>query len=112
MEKAFQLTDSVTEGEKYLLLAYKAFVGGDGAKQKEYLDKLLELFPSDKRVQFLTGQYYNNTKRDFTTALEYYNRAIDIDKKYAPVYNYIGYCNISLGNYDEAEKAFDESIIQ
>ena len=110
MEKAFQLTDSVTEGEKYLLLTYKAFFGGDGAKQKEYLDKLLELFPSDKRVQFLTGQYYNNTKRDFTTALKYYNQAIDIDKKYAPAYNNIGYCNISLGNYDEAEKAFKTQI--
>ncbi|MFX0202661.1 MAG: tetratricopeptide repeat protein, partial [Candidatus Hodarchaeota archaeon] len=85
-------------------------VDGEGTKQKEYLDKLLELFPSDKRVQHLAGQYFNFRERDFETALKYYQRVIELDKTYAPVYNSIGYLHLLLGNYKEAEKAFVEQI--
>ncbi len=110
LAKAVGLVDKVSLGEKYLVLFYQALVEGQGPKRKEYLDKLLELFPADKRVQYLAGGYFNNVTRDFATALKYYGRVTELDKTYAPVYNNIGYCHLSLGNFKEAEKAFVEQI--
>ncbi|MCI0563677.1 MAG: tetratricopeptide repeat protein, partial [Nitrososphaera sp.] len=110
LAKAVGMVDKVSLGEKYLVSYYQALVEGQGPKRKEYLDKLLELFPADKRVQFLAGGYFNNVARDFATALKYYGRVTELDKTYAPVYNNIGYCHLSLGNFKEAEKAFVEQI--
>lgn len=110
LTKAVSLVDKVSVGEKYLVLYSKAQVDRQGTKRKEYLDKLLELFPADKRVQYLAGQYFNYTVRDFATALKYYVRVTELDRTYAPVYNNIGYCHLSLGNFKEAEKAFVEQI--
>jgi tetratricopeptide (TPR) repeat protein len=110
LEKAVELTDEVSEGEKYLILYQKAQFDGDGAKRKEYLDKLLELFPSDKRVQHIAGSYFRSIERDNETALKYFNQAIKIDKNFAPAYNLVGYLNMDLGNYDKAEKVFKKQI--
>jgi len=110
LAKAVSLADKVSLGERYLISYYKAQVDGEGAKQKETLDKLLELFPSDKRVQDLAGAYFQFRARDFSTALKYYKRVTELDPTYGPVYNQIGYCNLTLGNFAEAEKAFKEQI--
>ena len=110
LEKAVELAENVSEGEKYLILSSNAAANREGAKRKEYLEKLLELYPSDKRVQFQLGSYYQYIERDFTTAIDYFNRTKEIDKNYAPVYNSSGYCNIDLGNYEEAEKDFTHQI--
>lgn len=110
LAKAAGLVDKVSSGEKNLVLYFKAQVDGQGLKQKEHLDKLLELFPADKRVQYLAGLYFYNTKRDFSTALKYFGRVTELDKSYAPVYNFIGYCHLTLSNFAEAEKAFVEQI--
>jgi len=110
LEKAIELANEVSEGEKYLILYQKAQFDGNGANRKEYLDKLLELFPSDKRVQHLAGRYFNAIERDTETALKYFNRAIEIDKNFAPAYNLVGYLNMDIGNYDEAEKVLKKQI--
>lgn len=110
LKKAVEQVENVSEGEKYLILSYDAQTKREGAIVKEYLDKLLELYPSDKRVQFILGNYYQNFESDNKTAIGYYNRAKKIDNNYAPVYNSSGYSNIYLGNYEEAEKDFREQI--
>lgn len=110
LEKALELSENVSEGEKYLILSLDAQAKREGAKVKEYLEKLLELYPSDKRVQFRIGSYYQNFEFDNITAIDYFNRTKEIDNNYAPVYNSSGYCNIDLGNYDEAEKDFTRQI--
>jgi tetratricopeptide (TPR) repeat protein len=110
LDKALALVDQVSEGEKYLILYSKAQFDGEGLKQKEYLDMLLDLFPTDKRMQYLAGRYFNYEVRDLQTALKYYQRAIKLDTTFAPVYNYIGYVQLDMGNEKEAEKAFIEQI--
>ena len=110
LEKALELAEDISDGEKYLILSLDAQTKREGAKVKEYLDKLLKLYPSDKRVQFRLGSYYQNFESDNNTAIDYFNRAKKIDKNYAPVDNSSGYCNIDLGNYEEAEKDFTRQI--
>ncbi len=109
LDKAVSLVDKVSIGEKYEILYSKASADGNGMKQKEYLDLLLKNFPTDKRVQTdVAGYYYG--MNDFSTALVHFNKAAELDKNYAPAFNMIGYCQSSLNNYEEAEKAFQTYI--
>jgi tetratricopeptide (TPR) repeat protein len=109
LDKAISLVDKVSEGEKLQIEYYQAIADGNGQKQKENLDKLLKTFPSDKRVQGLAGEYYYGIN-DFSTALVHFIKASELDSKYAPVYNMIGYCQSALNNYQAAEKAFQTYI--
>ncbi|MCK4585436.1 tetratricopeptide repeat protein, partial [candidate division WOR-3 bacterium] len=110
LEKAVSLVDKVSEGEKHLILYSQAQADGDGAKQKEHLDQLLKLFPNDKRVQTLAGSYFQYVLDDRETAIKHLKKATDLDKKYAPTYNNLGYAQSALGNYEAAEEAFKTYI--
>jgi len=110
LEKAVSLVDKVPEGEKHLILYSQAVADGDGAKQKEHLDQLLKLFPNDKRVQTLAGSYFQYVLDDRETAIKHLKKATDLDKKYAPAYNNLGYVQSALGNYEAAEEAFETYI--
>jgi tetratricopeptide (TPR) repeat protein len=109
-DKAISFIDKVSEGEKLLILYFQALYYGNGQKQKEYLDQLLKSFPSDKRVNNLAGVYYYYVINDYSTAMVHFTKSTELDSKYAPVYNMIGYCQSALGNYQEAEKAFQTYI--
>lgn len=108
-DKAIELIDKATEGEKIRILYTQSAVNGDGEKRVEYLNKLLKLFPSDKRINNLAGTYYYSIN-DYKKAITYYNKAVKADKDYAPAYNMIGYSHLALNNYDDAEKAFQTYI--
>ena len=109
VDKAVSLEDKVSPGEKLEIEFAQAMVNGDVDKQKEHIDQLLTAFPSDKRVQALAGTFAYSMN-NFQGALEHLNKAIEIDSKYASVYNMIGYCQSALNNFPEAEKAFQTYI--
>lgn len=110
MAKAVELANKVSEGEKHLILFNQASADGDGAKQKAELDMLLQLKPGDKRVQMAAGRYYQNIMDDYATAQAHYNKAIALDKNYAPAYNSLGYNHMATDNYAAAEEAFKTYI--
>jgi tetratricopeptide (TPR) repeat protein len=107
--KAVELIDKVSPGEKHLILYYQAGADNDDAKQTAELDTLLNMYPEDKRIQTLAGNYYrfeqNNEK-----ALGHFNRAVELDPDYAFGYNLLGYMHIAMGNFEEAEAAFKKYI--
>jgi tetratricopeptide (TPR) repeat protein len=109
LNKAISLTGKVSEGEKLEIEYNEAYADGNGQKQKEFLDKLLVSFPSDKRIQAGAGMYYFGNN-DFSTALLHFSKAAELDKNYSSTYNMIGYCYSALNNYQEAEKAFQTYI--
>jgi tetratricopeptide (TPR) repeat protein len=109
LDKAVSLTKKVSEGENLLILYNQASADGNGQKQKEYLDQLLKSFPADKRVHKTAGDYYYSLG-DFPTALTYYMKSTELDKKFTIGYDAIGICQGMLNNYSEAEKAFQEEI--
>lgn len=109
LDKAVALTDKVSEGEKYEILYGQAIAEGNGVKEKEYLDWLVQNFPSDKRIQAQAGNYYYSIN-DYSKALDHITKAIELDKNYAPAYNMLGYCQSGLNNFKEAEKAFQTYI--
>jgi tetratricopeptide (TPR) repeat protein len=109
LEKAVSLADKASPGEREWILAAQDQNNGNQAGQLTHLEKLLKLYPRDKRVHSLMGQYYRNIG-DESSALQHFSESIKIDKKYAPAYNNIGYSNMALGKYADAEAAFQSYI--
>ncbi len=109
VEKATNLTEKVSAGEREWILAVKDQVDNNPAGRKMHLEQLLKLHPADKRAHSQMGFYYRSIGDD-TTALRHFTEAVKLDKKYAPAYNNIGYSNLSLGRYTDAERAFKTYI--
>jgi tetratricopeptide (TPR) repeat protein len=109
LQKAEGLISSVTEGEKRLILFQKALEEGNDAAQKQHIQKLLVLFPNDKRVHFNAGLYYDFIT-DPVTAIMHYLKAVQFDENYSAAYNKIGYDFIDLGFLIAAEEAFKKYI--
>lgn len=109
IDKAASLADKVTPGERHWILAVQAEAERNQAKLKEHLDQLLRGFPSDKRVHQLAGNYYLNSG-DARTAAAEFEKAILLDKKFAPAYNALGYARSALDEFAAAEEAFKTYI--
>lgn len=109
VEKAASLADRVSPGEREWILAAKDQAEGNQAGRKMHLEQLLKLHPVDKRVHSQMGFYYRSIGDD-ATALRHFTEAVKLDKNYAPAYNNIGYSNLSLGRYGDAEQAFKTYI--
>lgn len=110
IEKAEQLMDQVSEGEKHFILFMKSYSEGDGAKTKEHLEHLLKLYPADKHLLFLGGYYLSDYEDDYAKSIQYFEKALKIDDAYGPAYNNIGYSQRALKNYEAAEKAYKKLI--
>jgi len=109
IDKAAGLADKVTPGERHWILAVQAEAERNQAKLKEHLDQLLRGFPSDKRVHQLAGNYYLNSGDAHTAAAEF-EKAILLDKKFAPAYNALGYARSALDDFAASEAAFKTYI--
>jgi tetratricopeptide (TPR) repeat protein len=109
VEKAVNLVDKVSPGEREWILATKDQVDGNPVGRQQHLEQLLKLHPGDKRAHSQMGFYYRSIGDD-QTALKHFTESIKLDKKYAPAYNNIGYSNMALGKYADAERAFQTYI--
>jgi len=105
IDSAVAHSDKVSEGEKLVILAAQAGAYGNPAKQKEYLTKLVELYPNDERAHTLLGTYYFGLQQ-YDDAVVQLKKANEVAPDYSSPYNMLGYSLKSLGKYDEAEKAF------
>jgi len=107
--KAVALKEKCSEGERLLILAVEAGTNANIAKQKEYLDKLVVLFPKDERVRLNLGNYYFG-QQEYIKAIEQYNKVTEIAPNFSPAYNILGYAYRQIENYAESEKAFKKYI--
>jgi tetratricopeptide (TPR) repeat protein len=109
LNKALALKGQCSEGERLLILSAEAVTNENTVKQKEYLDKLITLYPNNERVRLNLGNYYFG-QQEYTQAIEQYKKAIEIAPDYSPAYNILGYGYKQIENYQEAEKAFKKYI--
>jgi tetratricopeptide (TPR) repeat protein len=109
LEKAESLVDSISEAEKYLILAFRAAVDGANEMEETYCKKLVELHPEDERAYNALGNYYFG-KQEYNIAIGKYRRATEINPNFSQPYNQLGYSHRFLGNYPEAEEAFQKYI--
>lgn len=106
LNRANQMTDHISEGERLVIKAALAGFTGDIEHQLGYLNKAIELYPDDEQLYTILGViYYNNL--DYEKAIEYLEKAIDIRSDFSPAYNLLGYSYRFLKDYEMAEKMFN-----
>jgi len=110
LEKAVVLADKVSPGERHWILAQEAGFDGNLPKAKQHADALLKLYPNDKRVAQLAGNFLGDSPADLGAALRHYEKATTLDTRFASGYNQIGYAQSRLGDYAAAETAFKQYI--
>jgi tetratricopeptide (TPR) repeat protein len=109
LDNAVANTETISEGEKLIILALKAGVDGDQKKQEEHLTKLVELYPNDERAHGQMGQFYFGQQK-YELAVKHLKKSTEIAPDYSASYNMLGYSYRNLENYDEAETAFKKYI--
>ena len=105
VSKAVNLANKVSDGERLWILGTQAGANGLPAKQGEYFEKMVASYPNDERGHNLLGGYYFGLQQ-YDKAAKEFQRAIEINPKYSPAYNLLGYVNRFQKNYDESEKNF------
>ena len=109
LKRAVALAGGISDGERWLILAFDAGVEGRLDEQVDDYRKLGEAYPNDERAQTQIGNYLFG-RLQFAEAIPHYRRAIEIAPSFPPPYNQIGYCYRELGRYDQAEEAFKKYI--
>ena len=109
LARAVDLVERVSEGERLLILATQAGVNGNPEEQRDYLTRLVERYPEDKRAHNALGGFHFG-RQEYEEAIVHYRRALEIDPEYSPPYNQMGYAHRFLGDFDAAEAAFRRYI--
>ncbi len=108
MKMAVALAKNVSEGERLLIESLRAMAENNPEKAIELREKLVQLYPRDKRAWRFLGYLYRG--RDEQKAIEAFKKAIEIDRNYAAAYNNLGYAYRRLGDYKNAVAAFKKYI--
>lgn len=109
LEKAEELADRVSPGERLLILGLKAGFDGHAKKAGELLDQLLKTYPNDRQVVYMVGLHYFQLS-DYANAQRYLEQVTTLDPNFAAPFNQLGYATMYLGRYDQAERAFKRYI--
>jgi tetratricopeptide (TPR) repeat protein len=109
LDRAMDLKDRVTEGERLQILAVRAIADSDPTKQIKLYEELVEKYPLDERAHNLLAIALYS-QEDYERAIVAYERAIEIAPEFSQPYNQLGYAHKYLGNYTEAQNAFRHYI--
>jgi len=109
LNKAVALSDKVTDGERLMILALQAGGNADPAKALTYQQELVTKYPGDERAHFLLGNGFFG-QQQYEKAIAEYRKASEINPRFSPAYNSIGYAYRPLEQYDQAEVAFKKYI--
>ena len=110
LKKAVALADKASDGERLQILAANAGSSGNTPKQREYLEQLASVYPQDERAHFVLGAFLFG-QQDPRAAIEHFKEANQLAPDYSAPYNQMGYAYRQIGDYDNAEKAFQKYIL-
>jgi serine/threonine protein kinase/Tfp pilus assembly protein PilF len=113
MQKALELSDRLTEGEK-LLIEGGYFGSSESTYDKaiEAYEKLIALYPvSDEAISALTnlGALYDQIE-DWDRAVAHTETAIKAGSEFRNTYTNLAFDYMAKGEYDKAEKVLKEGI--
>ncbi|MFC2121313.1 tetratricopeptide repeat protein [Bacteroidota bacterium] len=103
LHKAKQLINQVSPGEALLIKAWDASNAGD-LICLEMIDSLVILYPKDKHCLFHAGLMWYH--QDEKKAINYFRKAIKLDKYYAPPKKLLAYLLMNNNKFIEAEDNF------
>jgi tetratricopeptide (TPR) repeat protein len=109
MKHATALADSVSEGERLMILALEAGGNADPARAMKYQQELVARYPDDERAHFLLGNGYFG-RQEYDNAIAQYRAALTLNPRFSPAYNLLGYAYRAVEKYGDAETAFQKYI--
>lgn len=108
--RAEELSASSSDGERLQVEAFIAGVNGEPERQLALLEELAGRYPDDARVHQQLANYHFFTRQDYALAADHLECAIELDPKFSPAYNLLGYSRRFLHDYGGAERAFRRYI--
>jgi tetratricopeptide (TPR) repeat protein len=103
-------TAEVSAGERLQLESVLAGRDGDRATVEANTIKLAQMYPNDERCQAaLGGLYYG--RNEYQQAVAAYERGLQANPDFVPIYNILGYTYRNLGDNAKAEMAFQRAIV-
>lgn len=110
IEKALSLSNTLSEGEQLMIKMEKAYtLDNDQKLGREYLEKLILMFPEDARFPLYKAWGFIQTGEN-DSLLTPLMKAIELKTNYAPAHNLLGYAYMNKGDNENAEKEFKEYI--
>jgi len=110
VDKALACDIQLNPGEEQIKAALKYLVDGQDDKAVEHLQNLVSLYPSDPYTHKILYLIQFQFMKDPEAAIVSIKRAISECPDYPLAYNQLGYAYMDVGEYNEAEKAFDKYI--
>ena len=111
-KRASQFRTRLSEHDQALLYALEPYFQrdpSDPAECERRVQAAVERFPDDAEMAFYLGWIRYDLGR-LTSALEAFNRAIEIDPKFALAWSNKGGCQAYLGDFDGALKSLDRCL--
>lgn len=109
LKQAVALSDNVSEGERLLIRALEAGGNANPMKALEYQEELVAKYAGDERAHVLLGGGYFG-QQEYDKAIEQYRKATEINPRFSPAYNLLGYAYRALEKHGDAEIAFKKYI--
>jgi len=109
LQHAVSLSTNASEGERLLIESQQANAENNPVKALELTEKLVKMFPEDKRARSFLGNNYIGLNMNDRAIAEFLKVA-EIDPNYSSAYNNLGYRYRQLGDYTKAEEAFKKYI--
>ena len=106
---AVGLVDKASLGERLLILSLQAGANADPTRARQYAESLSAGYTQDERAHWVLGNAYF-AQQQYDRAIGEYRRAIELNPRYSPAYNSLGYAYRPSGRTAEAEKAFLDYI--
>ena len=100
LKEASALAEHASEGERLTILALEAGGNANPAKALEYQKELVAKCPNDERAHFLLGGGWFG-QQEYDKAIEQYQKAVELNPKYSPAYNILGYASRAVEKYIE-----------
>ena len=109
LKRAVALANSVSEGERRMIIAVAAARNDNSNAQLNQYRELMDLYPDDGRARVLFGEFYER-QGDYVNAIRFYEAAIELDPELSPAYRRLGDAHRARGRYRQAEGAFAEFV--
>lgn len=103
------LTDGQLAGVFYMNAGSYLIMQNRFEESLTYLERSVELYPSNSSVYNVRGNAYKNLSR-YDEAVADFNRAIELDPSYAVAYYNMGIAKGNAGRFEEAIEDFNSTI--
>jgi tetratricopeptide (TPR) repeat protein len=103
------LSDSVSMGERLLILGADAGASKDSDVQLDHLRQAVQLYPDDERLHVRLGDFYLE-RNNYADAVRSYLDALDAAPEFSVPHQRMGLAYMRIGRLDHAEKEIRQYV--